>query len=221
MIAGASSTLLEGKAIINQETQHELLQTIVDESDCLNRLVGNLLDTTRLEAGALKLNSEWQSLEELLGVVLNRLQPQLSKHPVKVDIPADLPLVRADGILLQQVLLNLIDNAAKYSPAGQAIEISTRVRDQELLVAITDHGAGLAAGEEKRIFEKFHRSEQTGGRPGAGLGLTICRGIVELHGGEIWAETAPGGGARFSFTLPIAPSPELRPEVEPLTESKE
>lgn len=221
VIAGASSTLLEGKGIITQTTQHELLQTIVDESDCLNRLVGNLLDTTRLEAGALKLNSEWQSLEELLGVVLNRLQLQLSKHPVKVEIPADLPLVRADGILLQQVLLNLIDNAAKYSLAGQSIEISAGVRNQELLVAVTDHGAGLASGEEKRIFEKFHRSEQTGGRPGAGLGLTICRGIVELHGGEIWAETVQGGGSRFSFTLPIAPSPELRPEVEPSPESKE
>ncbi|HQR06843.1 MAG TPA: sensor histidine kinase KdpD [Gemmatales bacterium] len=221
VIAGASSTLLEGEATIPHQTRHELLQTIVDESDCLNRLVGNLLDTTRLEAGALKLNSEWQSLEELLGVVLNRLHLLLSKHPVKVDLPADLPLVRADGILLQQVLFNLLENAAKYSPVEKVIEIRAAVRDNQLLVSVTDHGIGLAAGEEKRIFEKFHRSEQTGGRPGAGLGLTVCRGIIELHGGEIWAENASGGGARFSFTLPVAPSPEMRLDDELSSERKE
>lgn len=221
VIAGASSTLLEGLESINHHTRHELLQTIVDESDCLNRLVGNLLDTTRLEAGALKLNSEWQSLEELLGVVLNRLHQSLLKHPVKVDVPADLPLVRADGILLQQVLLNLIENAAKFSPAEQPIEVSAKVRDNQLLVTVSDHGPGLVLGEEKRIFEKFHRSEQTGGRPGAGLGLTVCRGIIELHGGEIWAENVAGYGARFLFTLPIAPSPEMRVEDEIASDKKE
>ena len=221
VIAGASSTLLEGDATINRQTRQELLQTIVDESDCLNRLVGNLLDTTRLEAGALKLNSEWQSLEELLGVVLNRLHLTLAKHPVKVDIPPDLPLVRADGILLQQVLLNLIENAAKYSPPAKTIEVSAKVRDNQLLVTVSDLGSGLAPGEEKRIFEKFHRSEQTGARPGAGLGLTVCRGIIELHGGEIWAENVSGNGARFSFTLPIAPSPEMRVEDETASDKKE
>lgn len=220
VIAGASSTLLEGDATINSANRQELLQTIVDESDSLNRLVGNLLDTTRLEAGALKLNSEWQSLEELLGVVLNRLKLHLSKHPVKVMVPADLPLVLADGILLQQVLLNLLENAAKYSPAGEEIDVKAGVRDSQLLVTITDHGIGLAAGEEKRIFEKFHRSEQTGSRPGAGLGLTVCRGIVELHGGEIWAERVPTGGTRFLFTLPVKPAPVMELEEESTMEAK-
>lgn len=217
VIAGASTTLLEGNSSINQQTQKELLQTIVDESDCLNRLVGNLLDTTRLEAGALKLNSEWQSLEELLGVVLNRLQHPLGGHQVKVDIPADLPLIRADGVLLQQVLFNLLENAAKYSPPGTQITISAKVQDMRLVVSISDQGRGLAPDEEKRIFEKFHRSEQTVGRPGAGLGLTVCRGIVELHGGTIWAENIPGCGAKFSFTLPISSAPVIRTEEEPTT----
>lgn len=220
VIAGASSALLEGRETMQSQTRNELLQTIVDESDCLNRLVGNLLDTTRLEAGALKLNSEWQSLEELLGVVLNRLHQSLLKHPVKVNVPADLPLVKADGILLQQVLLNLIENASKYSPPESVIEVTAGVRDKQLLVSITDQGPGLTAGEEKRIFEKFHRSEKASVRQGAGLGLTVCRGIIELHGGEIWAENVPGRGARFSFTLPITPAPEVRPE-ETESETKE
>lgn len=220
VIAGASTTLLEGNSAINQKTQHELLQTIVDESDSLNRLVGNLLDTTRLEAGALKLNSEWQSLEELLGVVLNRLQNQLADRSIKVDLPIDLPLILADGVLLQQVLFNLLENATKYSPPGKEISVSANVSGKQLVVSVSDHGGGLAPGEEKRIFEKFHRSEQTGGRPGAGLGLTVCRGIVELHGGTIWAENLPAGGAKFSFTLPVTPAPALRMEAETTTTVK-
>lgn len=211
-IAGAGSTLLEGGASLDAVTQRELLQTIIDESSSLNRLVGNLLDTTRLEAGALKLNSDWQSLEELLGVVLDRVGRQLENHQVTTQIPANLPLVKADGVLLQQVLLNLIENAAKYSPIGSPIEISASVQNREMLVALADRGQGLTPGEEERIFDKFHRSTQTSGRVGAGLGLTVCKGVVNLHGGRIWAENRPGGGAVFRFTLPSEAPPEMNAE---------
>jgi two-component system, OmpR family, sensor histidine kinase KdpD len=210
-IAGASSTLLDGGEALDAKTRQELLQTVLEESESLNRLVGNLLDTTRLEAGALRLHSEWQSLEELLGVVLNRLGRQLERHPVTTRLPPDLPLVRADGVLLQQVLLNLLENAAKYSPPGAPVEVSAAARDGELVVEVADRGRGLPAGDEQRIFDKFHRSADVAGRAGAGLGLTVCKGIVQLHGGRIEAENRPGGGAVFRFTLPVEPLP---PEVQ-------
>jgi two-component system sensor histidine kinase KdpD len=210
-IAGASSTLLDGGEVLDPKTRQELLQTVLEESESLNRLVGNLLDTTRLEAGALRLHSEWQSLEELLGVVLNRLSRQLERHPVTTRLPPDLPLVRADGVLLQQVLLNLLENAAKYSPPGAPIEVSAAARDGELVVEVADRGRGLPPGEEERVFDKFHRSADAAGRAGAGLGLTVCKGIVRLHGGRIEAENRPGGGAVFRFTLPVEPPP---PEVQ-------
>ncbi|HMC65850.1 MAG TPA: sensor histidine kinase KdpD [Gemmataceae bacterium] len=217
-IAGATSTLLDGATTFDAHTKQELLQTILEESESLNRLVGNLLDTTRLEAGALKLHSEWQSLEELLGVVLNRLSRQLEQHPLTTHVPPDLPLVRGDGVLLQQVLLNLLENAAKYSPPGAPIEVTASTRGRELLVEIADRGRGLTPGDEERIFDKFHRAADTAGRAGAGLGLTVCKGVVHLHGGRIWAENRPGGGAVFRFTLPIdVPPPEVSVESPALT----
>ena len=212
-IAGASSTLIESDSKLDPATRRELLQTIFDESESLNRLVGNLLDATRLESGALKLNSEWQSLEELLGVVIERLGHRLESHKVIVNLPPDFPLVKADGVLLQQVLLNLLENAAKFSPSGSPIEVSASSSDKKVLVEVADHGPGLPLGEEDRIFDKFHRAVRERGRTGTGLGLTVCKGIVQLHGGRIWAENRPEGGAVFRFTLPLESPPEL-PDIK-------
>ncbi len=155
------------------------------------------------------MNSEWQSLEELLGVVLTRLRRQLEGRALRVDVPPDLPLIKADGILLQQVLMNLLENAAKYTPAGSPIEIAARAGEKEVVVEVADRGPGLASGEEERIFDKFHRAGRHGDRIGTGLGLTVCKGIVQLHGGRIWAENRPGGGAVFRFALPLESPPAI------------
>ena len=210
-IAGAASTLLADQALLDQQTRLELLQTIVDEADDLNRLVGNLLDATRLDSGMLRIRREWQSLEELVGVVLKRLGRQLRQHPVSVHLTPDLPLVEADGVLLQQVLVNLLENAAKYSHVGSPIEVSAYEKDKRLFVEIADRGRGIAPGDEQRIFEKFFRGGDRASRGGAGLGLTICRAIVALHGGDVMAENREGGGALFRFWLPVSVPPLRKP----------
>ena len=211
-IAGAGSALLEAGAAIPEETRRELLETVLEEAEALNRLVGNLLDVTRLGGGALAPNKEWQSLEELLGVVYARLSRQLRDHPVRSDVPPDLPLFAGDGELIQQVLQNLLENAAKYSPSGSPIDVKATARDDELVVEIADRGHGLPVEERERIFEKFRRVPQSGSRDGAGLGLAICRGVVNLHGGRIWAEERPGGGAVFRFSLLLSEAAPMENE---------
>jgi two-component system sensor histidine kinase KdpD len=213
-IAGASSTLLDGGSSLDPNSRQELLQSISDEVESLNQLVGNLLDMTRLEAGALTVHREWHSLEEIVGVVLNRLGPHLAGRPVTTRLPPDLPLVFVDATLLQQVLINLLENAHRYSPPGAAIDIAASVTGKALTVEVADHGPGLAPGDEERVFEKFYRTAQHHTRSGVGLGLSICRGIVELHGGRIWAENQ-NGGAVFRFSLPLeGRPPEVRVEEE-------
>lgn len=201
-ITGASSLLMEQPATLDPAGARELAESIFDESERLNRLVGNLLDMTRLEAGVIRVRQELQPLEEVVGVVLERLERQLREHPVSTSLPADLPPVSIDGILIQQVLTNLLDNAVKYSPPDTPLELSATAGDGVLTVSVADRGPGLKPGDEQRVFEKYFRAG--GNEGGAGLGLPICRGIVELHGGRIWAENRDGGGATFRFTLPLA-----------------
>jgi two-component system sensor histidine kinase KdpD len=207
-INGAASSLLEGHRI-PEVTRHELLRSILGESQRMNRLIGNLLDMIRVESGALQVQKEWQPLEDTVGVALIRVGERLSEHPVSVKLPPDLPLVPLDEVLIEQVFVNLLENAAKYTPAGTPIEVSAVPVDGAVRVDVADRGPGLPPGEEERIFEKFHRggreSASEGG--GIGLGLTICRGIVTAHGGRIWAENRSGGGAVFHFTLPLAGAP--------------
>jgi two-component system sensor histidine kinase KdpD len=213
-IAGASSTLIEGGQRIDAATRRELSESIYEEAESLNHLVGNLLDMTRLEAGAVTVQKEWQSVEELVGAVLNRLARKLADRPVSTQLPGDLPLIYVDALLIQQVLLNLLENAEKYSPQHAPIEISAASSAGTVTIEVGDRGPGLPAGDEKRIFEKFYRSPAARSRSGVGLGLTICRGIVELHGGKIWARNRDGGGAVFGFSLPVEEQPsEIPPEA--------
>jgi len=150
---------------------------------------------------------EWQLLGDVVGVALLRLDEQLRDHPIAADFPPTLPPVPVDEVLLEQVFVNLLENAVKYAPPGTPIEISAAQRDRdEVVVNVADRGPGLPAGEEERVFEKFHRAGSTAGS-GVGLGLTICRGIVSAHGGRIWAENRPGGGAVFRFTIPVTGQP--------------
>jgi two-component system sensor histidine kinase KdpD len=205
-IAGASSTLVDDSAL-DAKTRHELAASIFEEAERLNRLVVNLLDMTRLEAGALQVRKEWQVVEEVVGVVLNRLSRRLERYRLVTHLPADLPLVPFDALLIQQVLTNLLENAMRCTPEGGEISLSAEVVGNSVQIDVADRGLGLVPGEEEHIFEKFYRSIRSTAGTGVGLGLTICRGIVELHGGRIWARNRPDGGASFSFTLPRGEAP--------------
>ena len=212
-INGAASSLLESRAMPDG-TRQDLIRSIIEESQRMNRLIGNLLDMIRLDSGSLQVQKEWQSLEEIVGVALIRLEERLRGRKVTVALPPDLPLVPLDEVLIEQVFVNLLENAARYTPAGSQIEVSAAVIDGAVRVEIADHGPGIPAGEEERIFDKFHRGVQDSGSGGIGLGLTICRGIISAHGGRIWADNRAGGGAVFRFTLPLSgPPPAAPPEA--------
>jgi two-component system sensor histidine kinase KdpD len=201
-ITGAVSTILDARAPLETRTHRELLESVHEEAERLNRLVQNLLEMTRLESGALQLRKELHPPEEVIGAALGRLGKHLANRRVTTKVPSDLPLVPMDDVLVEQVLVNLLDNALKYTPAGSPIEVIATATDENLTIEIADHGPGLPRGEEDRVFEKFYRGEPVGAR-GAGLGLAICRGIVRAHGGRIWAQNLPGGGVAFLFTLPL------------------
>jgi two-component system, OmpR family, sensor histidine kinase KdpD len=175
-------------------------------------LIRNLLDMTRLESGAVKVHKEWLSLEELVGSALSHLDHRLRTREVRVDLPQALPLIPGDAVLLEQLFLNLLENALKYSTG--AIEIRAEATTAEVVVEVSDRGAGIPPGEEERIFDKFHRSERAGAREGVGLGLTIGRAIATAHGGKIWASNREGGGASFRFTLPFVGTPLQLPPAE-------
>ena len=206
-ITGAASSLLEGEAVLDTATRRELLQMVYEEADRLNRLVSNLLQMTRLESGAVQLDKEWQSLEEVIGAALTSLDTRLHDHPLTTQLPADLPLVPVDSVLMAQVVMNLLDNALKYTPAGTPITVAAWADPGTVTVEIADRGPGIPPGDEQRIFEKFYRLQRASERHGVGLGLPICRAIVEAHGGGIWADNRPGGGAALRFTLPVQGTP--------------
>ena len=211
-IAGASSSLLELSHGGDETTRRELLQTVVDESQRLARLVDNLLEMTRIESGAVQIHKQWNVLEEVVGSALRHAKPALGDRPILVKLPHDLPLIPLDGVLIEQVLVNILENAAKYSPTGTPVEIKARHGEKQIVLEVLDHGHGLSAGDERRVFEKFYRGENAvaDGRRGVGLGLAICQAIVEAHGGSIHAANRPDGGARFWFTLPLeGPPPNI------------
>jgi two-component system sensor histidine kinase KdpD len=201
-ITGASTALLDTSARVSDTQRRELLETIREEAERLERLVSNLLDMTRVESGSLKVKREWMPLEEIVLAVLARLEPKLEGRAIETDIPENLPLISVDPILFEQVFVNLFDNIAKYTPGGSAVGVRARAEDGAVIIEVIDHGPGLPQGTEQLVFEKFYRGPHA--RPGgAGLGLAICRGIVEAHGGTLGAENGPEGGAVFRIRLPI------------------
>jgi two-component system sensor histidine kinase KdpD len=213
VITGAASALLQEQPPVAPAERRDLTETIHEEARRLDRLVRNLLDMTRLASGALKVAKEWQPIEGVIGAVLDRLEDQLRGRKVDVRLPPGLPPVPIDGLLVEQVFINLLENAAKYTPSGTAIEIAATREADDLVVAVADRGPGIPADLVDRVFEKFYRLPGEGAGGGAGLGLAICRGIVEAHGGRIRAENREGGGAVFRFSLPLdGPPPELAPE---------
>ena len=213
-ITGAVSSLFEGRVDFDPQTRKQLIQSIYDEVMWMDRLVNNLLYMTRLEAGAIQLRKEPLPLEEVVGAALVRLEKKLSDRTVTTHVPTDAPLVPMDGVLIEEVLINLVENATKYTPPGSPLEISADFNEEEVTVSVADRGPGIPPGEEERIFDKFYRTGPKRTR-GVGLGLAICRGIVVAHGGRIWVENRPDGGARFRFTLPADyEQPSLQPELE-------
>jgi two-component system sensor histidine kinase KdpD len=195
-ITGALSSLRDDPGSLRAEARRELLDTAFEEAERLNRFVGNLLDMTRLEAGALKLKREPHDVPDLIGSALGVLGQRLGGRDIEIDVPSGLPHVSLDFVLMAQVMVNLLDNALKYSPAGTPIEVKARVRGEWLELSVADRGPGIPEEDLERIFDKFYRVSRPDGSSGTGLGLVISKGIVTAHGGRVWAENRPGGGTR-------------------------
>ncbi len=203
-LVGLADTLSQDE--LPPETRKELIAAVGQKARGIAELVGKLLDMARLQAGAVKLKRDWQSLEEVLGSARRQLESMLARHKVSSRLPADLPLCEFDPVLIERVFVNILENAAKYTPPGSEIVVSATVGDGMLHVTVDDNGPGLPAGREETLFAKFERGESESAQPGVGLGLTICRAIVEAHGGRMHAENRREGGARFVFTLPFSAS---------------
>jgi two-component system sensor histidine kinase KdpD len=213
ILVGLAQSLALTKPPLSTE-QLETAEAIQDEALRMSTLVSNLLDMARIESGDVTLNLEWQPLEEVVGAALEATRAMLKQHRVEVRLPRDLPLVRFDAVLIERVLVNLLENASKYTPAGSQVTLSAEVRDDQLKVSVSDNGPGLPAGREEAVFQKFTRGNRESATPGVGLGLTICRAIVESHHGKIVGINRPGGGVTFSFTLPLGSPPVAAAEAE-------
>jgi two-component system sensor histidine kinase KdpD len=212
-ITGASTLLLDA-AVVDPAVRRELVATVVEEAERLERLVSDLLDMTRLDSGVVEPRREWVPLVEVVGAAMNRMERALGTRPVAITIPDDLPLLSIDPILVEQLLVNLLENATKYTPPGSEISVAAAREGGTLVLDVADRGPGLPAGEEERIFERFHRAARPGVR-GVGLGLPIARAIAQAHGGRLTAASRPGGGSVFRLTLPVAAPPAPPPEPAP------
>ena len=205
-IKAAASSLLQKDVQWDEEARRSFLLTIEHEADRLNRLVGNLLDMSRIEGGALKPEKEWYPISELIHDVLGHLQTVLQGREVHICLPDDLPPVELDYLQIDQVMTNLLENAARYTPPHLPIEITGEATNEYVTIRVADHGPGIPSRDLERIFDKFYRVSgtvrRTSSAMGTGLGLAVCRGLIEAHGGHIWAENRPDGGAIFHFTLP-------------------
>jgi two-component system sensor histidine kinase KdpD len=209
-ITGAATTLRDQS--VDGPTRRELVESICDEAERMERLVGNLLDMTRLASGAVTPRREWVPADELVGAALARLERGLARHHVRTELPPGPVLIHVDPVLLEQLLVNLLDNAARHTPPGTEVVLRVESRSGGLSLEVVDAGPGVAPGEEEEVFERFHRGGRATGQ-GAGLGLAIARAIAEVHGGTLRAASTTGGGATFRLTLPDAgASPPVPPE---------
>jgi two-component system sensor histidine kinase KdpD len=202
-ITGALTSLDDQSDMLDEENRRSLVVTAREEADRLNRLVGNLLSMTRIESGAIRLHSEPGDIEDLIGTALEQLGRRLGVHDVKVTIPADFPLVPMDFTLMVQVIVNVLDNAVKYSPDCSLVEVSTSLTDQKARIQIADCGVGIPLEDLSRVFDKFYRVQRPENITGTGLGLSISKGIVEAHHGNIYASAREGGGTVITIELPL------------------
>jgi two-component system sensor histidine kinase KdpD len=211
-ITAAATTLSSLKSQEPAGMDKTLASEIQESAARLNRLVSNLLDMTRLESGNVKPRLEWCDMADLINVAVRHNEREMSRHQIIVTVARSLPLVKADFVLLEQALNNLLLNAAAYTPDGTPVEVRASVVNDEMAISVSDRGPGLPSESLPLVFEKFYRVP---GAPagGTGLGLSIVKGLVEAHGGRVEAENRPGGGAEFRFYLPVANSPEMAVEA--------
>lgn len=209
-IIGAAGSMLQPDVDWSPDERREFLETIEQEAERLNRIVGNLLDLSRVQGGTLVPALDWHDPALVVREALQRLQPITREHRLRISIPDDLAPVLIDPVEIDQVVANLVENAVKYTPAGAEIAVSAAVADGELRVSVADQGPGVSSEALPRLFEPFYRAPAAATIRGSGLGLAVAKGLVHAHGGRIWAESEDGRGARFTFTIPSAPL-----EVEP------
>lgn len=202
-VMGAASTLMEMGGNLDTSNIKKIGKNIYLESEQLNRLINNLLQITYLEAENVKLQKEYHSLEKLINEVINSITKKLGNRPINITLPDNLPLIPLDDVLIQEVFMNLIDNAIKFTPPHSAIDISASLERDKVIINVEDRGPGIMHDEVNKLFEKFYRGRMLTTERGLGLGLAICLSIVKAHGGTIWAENRPDGGAAFRFTLPL------------------
>jgi K+-sensing histidine kinase KdpD len=206
-IVGLSGTLANG-AMLTPDTRQELAGAIEEEALRMEQLVTNLLDMARLQAGPVQLNRQWQMLEEVVGSALSLQARSLAGRDIDLRLAPGLPPLALDAVLIERVLCNLLANASRLTPAGSPLTIAASRQGDMVAVALEDHGPGIAPADRERIFDKFSRGHPESTGAGVGLGLAICRAIVEAHGGRIWVEPGSAGGARFVFTLPVGSPPD-------------
>jgi two-component system sensor histidine kinase KdpD len=210
-IVGAASSLVAEDGQLSPEDRHELSLTIYDEALRMSNLTNNILDMARLDAGQAQLNRQWYPLDEIIGGALTRVRKLAAGRIVNTNLPEGLCLVRVDAVLIEQVLINLLENACKYTPPATPIDVIAERAAHTLKISVADRGLGIPVGEEEKLFDKFYRLHREGSQSGVGLGLAICKAIVIAHGGLVGATNRPGGGAQFYFVLPMD---EASPEVE-------
>lgn len=203
-VIGSATALLEGDSLFSKEDRMDLLATIRDGALRMNRLVSNLLGMIKLESGMLKLRKKWCDIEDLLGVVLQQVKDFQQQRKLLVHMPDHVPLIQGDEVLLEQVLVNVVSNAIKYSPDGSEVSIDVHTEADSVIISVRDSGMGLEEADQERIFDKFYRAHKTKHVPGTGLGLAICKGIVELHDGTISAAPAPDQGTIITIRLPLS-----------------
>ena len=203
-VTGVLSSLRDESVHFDEQARRELLDTACGEAERLNRFVGNLLDMTRIEAGAVKLNIEPCDAQDLVGCAMAALEPRINSRKVSFDIQPAMPLIPMDLVLMTQVLVNILDNAMKYSPAGTGIDLTANADNSWFTLEIADRGPGVPDHDLKRVFDKFYRIPVPEGAGGTGLGLSICKGIVEAHGGRIRAGNREGGGLKIVIRIPYA-----------------
>jgi len=211
-IKAAASSLRGNEVSWDSPARIELIAAIDDEADHLNMLVGNLLDMSRIESGALKPKLEWNILSEIVGSVLARMRHSADDHKIEVDVPEILPFIPVDYVQMEQVFTNLISNSLKYAPPNTVIRIHANIEGDALHVQVSNQGPHVPPEHLERIFDKFYRITAADRVTGTGLGLSICKGIIEAHGGRIWAENISDGLA-FNFTLPLTWNGALPPQL--------
>jgi two-component system sensor histidine kinase KdpD len=207
-IMASAGSLRQQDVAWTEEERQGFAQAIEEEAEHLNHLVGNLLDLSRIEGGSLKPQMTWQDLDTVIEDTIDRLRPVTRQHHLRIEVPRGLAPVWFDPVEIGEVIYNLIENATKYAPPDTELNLSVARADTQISISVEDRGPGIPAAALPHLFDPFYRVTDSRPRPqGLGLGLAIVRGLVEAHGGRVWAENRPGGGARFTFTLPVSAAP--------------